>query len=353
MNSKVKVLIVDDSALVRKIFTDIINNDPSLEVVGIAQNGIIANRKIEELKPDIITLDLEMPELDGFGVLEEMIKKNLQSKVLMVSGLTRQGAQTTIKALEMGAVDFIEKPSGRTVDLKEISDSLLNKLHEIAKIDSRKITKRLLKKIPTEPIIKTNRTKDIPKVFIAIGISTGGPQALKEIFQDPAIPDDCAYLVVQHMPPEFTGPFSERLNQISKIHIKEAENNEPILIGSGYIAPGHSHLEIEFRQSKPYIKLSQTGKVSGHMPSADVLFNSIARSCAKDTIALIMTGMGRDGAEGINKINNLGGQTIAQDKESSVVFGMNKEAIELGAIKKVVSLKDIPVTLNSLLTKIR
>ncbi|GMT49122.1 MAG: chemotaxis response regulator protein-glutamate methylesterase [bacterium] len=350
MEKKIKVLVVDDSALVRKIFSDIVNEDPSLELVGIAQNGVIALRKIQELNPDIVTLDVEMPELDGFGVLKAMVGKRLQSKVIMVSGVTKEGAESTLKALEMGALDFIPKPSGRMNDLKVLSESLLAKIHAIAHIDMAQITRRVYKSYePPQTKLEPGISGVIPRRIVAIGTSTGGPQALKDVFHDEALPGDCAYLVVQHMPGEFTRPFSERLNEISKLNVKEAEHGEKILSGWVYIAPGHSHLEINYRQRQPYAKLSQSGKVSGHQPSIDVLFMSVAKNCGKDVVAVIMTGMGRDGSKGIKTIQEMGGYTIAQDKESSIVFGMNREAIDIGAINDVVPLREIPTAIQSIL----
>ncbi len=348
MDNPIKVLIVDDSALVRKIFSDIINQDPALEVVGIAQNGKIALRKMEALHPDIVTLDVQMPELDGFGVLKEMISKQCNSKAIMVSGLTSEGADTTLKALELGAVDFIAKPSSRSSDLKELSESLITKIHEIAKVDVKNI--KPVNKIE-KPITKIVSTGKIPKKIVAIGTSTGGPNALKELFQDSCLPEDCAYLIVQHMPREFTGPFADRLNQISKIRVKEAKDKDPILTGWAYLAPGDSHLQIEFFNNIPYTRLSQTGKVCGHQPSIDVLFYSVAKWCSRSSVAVIMTGMGRDGAMGIREIREKGGDTIAQDKDTSVVYGMNKEAIDIGAINKIVPLKDIPSTIQSSLNQ--
>ncbi len=351
MGKKIKVLVVDDSALVRKIFSDIITEAPTLDLVGIAQNGVIALRKIEEFRPDIVTLDVEMPKLDGFGVLKEMIAKGLQSRVIMVSGVTKEGAESTLKALEMGALDFIAKPSGRMSDLKILSDLLLAKIHAIAHIDMTQITRAIHKPYETSENkkLKSGGSGGVPERIIAIGTSTGGPQALKDVFHDEALPEDSAYLVVQHMPAEFTSPFSERLNQISKLTVKEAEQDEKIVSGWVYVAPGHSHLEIIYRQRQPYVKLSQTGKVSGHQPSIDVLFMSVAKHCGKDAVAVIMTGMGRDGSKGIKAIKEMGGYTIAQDKESSIVFGMNREAISLGAIKDVVPLKEIPSAIQSIL----
>lgn len=341
--NKIKVLIVDDSALVRKVFSDILSSDSNIEVIGIAQNGKIAMRKIEELKPDIITLDVEMPELDGFGVLQEIYHNNLKVKVIMVSGATTEGAKTTIKALERGAVDFIAKPSPRANDLKELSDRLLDRIHTVAKIDFKKVARRVkFEDMAVKPVTKTIIQGDIPNKFVAIGTSTGGPQALKEIFENDDLPENCAYLIVQHMPAEFTPPFAERLNQISKLRVKEASDNDEVVTGWVYLAPGHSHMEIKFKGPKPYIKLNKGEKVSGHRPSIDVLFKSIASSCANKTLAVIMTGMGRDGALGIKAIKEKGGTTLAQDKESSVVFGMNKEAIELGGINEVTPLREIP-----------
>ncbi|MDH5681386.1 MAG: chemotaxis response regulator protein-glutamate methylesterase [Spirochaetota bacterium] len=354
MSNKIKVLIVDDSALVRKIFSDIIDKDPALEVVGIAQNGTIALRKMEELNPDIVTLDIEMPHLDGFGVLKEIVAKGYNAKVIMVSGLTLEGAQTTLKALELGAIDFITKPSGRSGELQGLSEALIGKIHEIAKVDISKFHReRKVTEVPADrPVKKIISSSDVPKKFVAIGTSTGGPQALKEVFMSGELPEDCAVLIVQHMPAEFTGPFAERLNHVSKLRVTEAKNNDPIQTGWAYVAPGHSHLEIAFQNGKPHIKLYQSEKVSGHMPSIDVLFRSVAKTCAKSTVAVIMTGMGRDGADGIKQIKLGGGRTLAQDKESSVVFGMNKEAIDIGAIEQVTPLREIAGSVNALVSKL-
>ncbi len=348
MNNKIKVLIIDDSALVRKIFTNIIESDHSLEVLGSAPNGKIGLRKIVDLNPDIVTLDIEMPELDGFGVLDSLSKMQIKPKIIMVSSLTEEGAETTFKALEMGAVDFITKPSARSNDLNELSASLLKKIQTIANIDSRVIVfkSNIVQPVLETPIKKVITSSTIPTNIIAIGTSTGGPQALKEIFSNPNLPVNAAYLIVQHMPAEFTKPFAHRLNQLSKINVNEAENNDQIIAGKAYLAPGHSHLEIIERNNNYYTKLSQTDKVSGHRPSIDVLFNSVANVCSKRTVAVIMTGMGRDGASGMKNIFDKGGKTISQDKDSSVVFGMNKEAIQLGGIQKIVCLRDIPQTIN-------
>jgi len=287
--------------------------------------------------------------LDGFGVLKELMSMEHKGKVIMVSGLTRDGATTTLKALEMGAVDFIEKPSGRSGDLKELSESLHAKIQAISKIEAPQ-KRNYVEPVTFNPVLKTTIAEAVPHQYIAIGTSTGGPNALKDVFQDNSLPEECAYLIVQHMPKAFTLPFAERLNFVSKIFVKEAEDNEPIVTGHAYLAPGDAHLEIEYRQNRPYIKLTRSGKVSGHQPSIDVLFHSMAKNCGRKTIAVIMTGMGRDGAAGIKAIRDNGGQTIAQDQNSSVVFGMNREAISLGGIEKVVPLKEIPATINTALS---
>ncbi len=343
MDKKVKVMIADDSPLARKIFKDIINSEPAFEVIATANNGKIALSRAKVLKPNILILDIAMPEVDGFEVLKEIVKNKYDIKVLMISGLAGEGASLVLKALDMGALDFISKPSGKSINLIELSEVLKEKIYAIAEADVKKIKRgyKVLKPIKKH-IHKVAKTSSIPKQIIVFGTSTGGPNALKDVFQDNNLPEDCAYLIVQHMPKEFTGLFAERLNQVSKILMSEAKNKEPILAGRGYIASGDSHLEVEFVNGVPYTKLFKSEKVSGHMPSIDVLFDSVARNCANNSIAIIMTGMGSDGASGIEAIHKNGGKTIAQDKKSSVVFGMNKEAIKKGAIDNVVPLEKIP-----------
>ncbi len=339
--SEIKVLIVDDSLLTRKVLSGIIKKTPELVLAGTANDGKYALAKIPFLKPDIITLDVNMPKLDGIATLQEIMRR-FPMPVIMVSAVTKQAATETITALEAGAVDFITKPESDK-DIEKIENLLVEKIKAATKfkinaVKPREKVDRI--RVFDAPQIRVDTTKKFANKVVAIGISTGGPKALKEIFiknLDPSL----AILVVQHMPDTFTGAFAARLNQISNLNIKEAEDNDPIIEGHVYIAPGHSHMEIRKLNGNFYIKLTTGEKVSGHKPSADVLFKSAAQSFGNKSVAVIMTGMGRDGADGTVEIKNKHGFTIAQDDKTSVVFGMNKEAISLGSIDFVLPLDEI------------
>lgn len=342
MSNDIKVLVVDDSLLTRKVLSDIIRNTPGLKLAGTANDGKFALAKIPFLKPDVITLDVNMPKLDGIATLQEIMKR-FPKPVIMVSAVTKEAASETIAALEAGAVDFITKPDSDK-DIEKIKKLLIEKIKAASryKLDAVKPTGKIEPvKIFETPQIHVDTTRNFAKKVVAIGISTGGPKALKEVFVNNNLNQSLSILIVQHMPDTFTGAFATRLNQISNLNIKEAENNDPILEGHVYIAPGHSHMAIEMKSGKPHIKLYTGPKVSGHMPSVDVLFNSVANVFKSKAIGVIMTGMGRDGADGTVEIKNKMGYTISQDEKTSVVFGMNREAINLGSIDKIVPLEKI------------
>ena len=345
MSNKIKVMIVDDSLMTRKVLKDIIEEDPELELVGSASDGKYAIMKIAGLKPDIVTLDVVMPDMDGLSALEK-IMEIYPTKVIMLSSLTTEGAEATLKALELGAVDFIAKPSSASKDLQELKTQLILKIKALSTGKVRKPASSAISKL-NSVIDRVKQEKDYSKSnlfaknFCAIGISTGGPNALKEMFVND-MPTDLAYLIVQHMPASFTPLLASRLNSLSNIDFKEAEDGLPVYQGCGYVAPGDKHLEIINISGKPHIKVHMGEKVSGHRPSADVLFRSFAKLYGNNTIAIIMTGMGRDGADGIKELKDKGAKTVAQDGDSSVVFGMNKEAIKLGAIDNVLPLQEIP-----------
>ena len=344
MSDKIKVLVVDDSPLVRKIITDMLIKDPQIEIVGTAENGKVAISKNDELDPDIITLDIEMPIMDGLTALREIIKNN-PKPVIMMSVLTQHGAEATFKALDYGAVDFIPKPSSvisLTVD--DISDLLRSKVKSVYKsnFNFSKSFPSLNEGNEDLPLEKKKLpAKNKSPMIVGIGTSTGGPSALMNVFKK--FPDDfpSPVVVVQHMPEGFTKAFSERLNDNSCLNVTEAEDGTKVLPGCAYIAPGDSHMVIEKSIIGRTIKLNNRDKVSGHRPSIDVLFDSLADNFCNETIAVIMTGMGRDGAKGIHRIKDGGGYTIAQDEESSVVFGMNRVAVEEGAIDDIIPLIDI------------
>jgi len=342
MLEKIKVLVVDDSALVRKIITDILESDPEISVIGTANNGKTAIFRAQELNPDIITMDIEMPIMDGLSALKYIIENN-PKPVIMMSVLTQHGADATFKALEIGAVDFIPKPSTAvSLSINDIADLLISKVKSVikSKITISKKTK-VIQKNNLNSLSTLISTKTSSLKVVGIGTSTGGPSALIDVFKGFPKNFPSPVLVVQHMPEGFTRAFSERLNGISNLNVKEAEDGDIVLPGCAFVAPGHSHIVLERKMSENIIRLSKGEKVSGHRPSIDVMFNSLAEIYKKNIVATIMTGMGRDGATGIGQIKNLGGYTIAQNEESSVVYGMNRVAVEERAINAVVPLHEI------------
>jgi two-component system chemotaxis response regulator CheB len=330
---QIKVLVVDDSSLVRKVVTDILTQDPEIRVVGTANNGKMAIEMTQELDPDVITMDIEMPVLDGLAALGHIM--SIKPKpVVMLSVLTEHGAEATFKALELGAVDFILKPSSLlSASVDEINAQLIKKVKAAAS------TKNFEK--TAEPARVKLEARAVSDKIVVIGTSTGGPSALINIFR--SIPENfpSPVLVVQHMPEGFTTAFSRRLDDNSSLNVKEAEHGDDVLPGRAYIAPGHSHMAVEKKGSGYSIKIFQGDRVSGHMPSIDVLFSSIAENVGSNAVGIIMTGMGRDGAEGLKRIRQAGGHTIAQDEGTSVVYGMNRVAVELGAVNEIVPLAEI------------
>lgn len=339
---KIKVLVIDDSALIRSILKEIINSQPDMEVVGAAPDPIVAREMIKELTPDVLTLDVEMPKMDGLNFLEKLMRLH-PIPVVMVSTHTERGSEVTFRALELGAVDFVTKPR------LDISQGMLEYKHEITdKI--RAAAKAKIKK-PASLNISKSLTADavLPSVsnavsstekIIIIGASTGGTEAIKEVLIQ--MPADCpAIVVTQHMPEAFTKSFAERLNNICKIAVKEAEHNERILPGHAYIAPGHSHLLIKRSGTNYVTELSQAPPVNRHRPSVDVLFRSAANFAGNNAIGVILTGMGKDGAQGMLEMKQAGAYNIAQDEASCVVYGMPKEAVAAGGVDEIVSLPNI------------
>ncbi|MCK9216528.1 MAG: chemotaxis response regulator protein-glutamate methylesterase [Firmicutes bacterium] len=344
ISKKIKVLVVDDSALIRKILTDILKTDSQIDVVGTAKNGKECIEKTLLLKPDVITLDLEMPLMNGLIVLEELKKTNYFPVVIILSGLSTKGAESTIKALELGAADFVTKPKG--MFLKENIDLIKNEI--LSKIKSLAKSSFIYKPAETDPLQDISSKKSLLyaksssiKYFIGIGTSTGGPKALQDLICRLPIDIPAAIFIVQHMPPGFTKSLAKRLDGLSKISVKEAENGEIVKQGYAYIAPGEYHMEIINRNGGYEIKTNQKPLVSGHRPSVNVMMESLADLGSNNIIAVIMTGMGTDGTIGIKKIKEAGGKTIAQNEETSVIYGMPKSAIQAGVIDIVLSLEDI------------
>jgi two-component system chemotaxis response regulator CheB len=342
----IKVLVVDDSAFMRKIISDIINSDPELTVIGTAANGIECLAKITQLNPDLVTLDIEMPVMDGLTTLRKIMKVS-PLPVLMVSSLTKKGAEQTINALNWGAVDFITKPSPDAVtNIDLVKSDLLRKIRTIAG------TRNKLPKLYSNPnIAKPTSTSYASPVIgrllnklVLMGTSTGGPRALHQVL--PGLPAnlDAGILIVQHMPPGFTKSLAERLDSISKIKVKEAEQGEEVRPGCAYIAPGDYHLTVSHKKTanrELLINLSKAEPLRGHRPSVDVMLDSVAAEFRSQMVCVIMTGMGQDGSQGIINIKNRGGKIIAQDQSTSIIYGMPRAAVETGKVDKVVPLPQI------------
>lgn len=341
MNKKIKVLIVDDSAFMRKVVKDILEEDELITVVGTARDGFDALKKVQLVKPDIVTLDVEMPRKNGLQTLRELMEKE-PIPVIMLSSLTKEGAEITLEALELGAVDFIAKPTNiYNNTFENLKFELKNK---IKKLISSKIIRRTRPeqlKLAYKPEQIKITTKDLGYI-VAIGTSTGGPSALKELLVQ--FPEDipASFLIVQHMPPNFTKSLAERLNNICEINVKEADNNDKLEQGWAYIAPGDYHLRLEKHNNQYFTNIKQDSFVNAHRPSVDVLFDSIARNYTEKVFSIILTGMGKDGSEGLKKINNnIKALNIAQNEKTCVVYGMPKAALNTGKIDLELPVQEI------------
>lgn len=330
----IRVMIVDDSPLVRKIATDILAEDPAIEVVATAAQAEFALSKLERERPDVITMDMEMPGMGGLEAIREVMRR-LPTPIIVLSAHARRGAELTLQALEAGAVDFIPKPTGSlSGGLDAVARELVEKIKSASgiRLQPRSVNPP---QAPGNPA-RTLRTPPLPKpprgrrghhALVAIGTSTGGPVALKTLLSGLPEHFPLPIVVVQHMPPVFTRAFAERLNSSCPLQVKEAEDGDPIIPGRALIAPGDQHMIVHRFAGEPKVSLNQREPVSGHRPSVDVLMHSVAREYGGCAIGVIMTGMGRDGADGIRELHRNGGYILAQDKESSVVFGMNREVI--------------------------
>ncbi|MBI9073625.1 MAG: chemotaxis response regulator protein-glutamate methylesterase [Melioribacteraceae bacterium] len=347
--SKVNILIVDDSAFMRKSLSIMLSSEPDFEIVGTAQNGLEGYELACKLKPDIVTLDIEMPVMDGLSALKK-IMKDAPTSVIMVSSLTTEGADSTLKALELGAVDFISKEmSFVSINIKNIKEDLIKKIKAIHR---QKVFKRTLTSLRSKQGAaprQTGKLRSLPRQnysAIALGISTGGPLSLQKVIPKLKADINCPIFIVQHMPPKFTKSLSDRLDSMSKLKVKEAENNELVKKGVVYIAPGGFHMTLNKSGSGISIKIDENPASTLHRPSVNVMMNSVVSHYGKKTLGIIMTGMGKDGLEGIIKLKELGGYTIAQDEESCVVYGMPKAIVDAGMADVVVSLEKISETIN-------
>ncbi|HEY3590905.1 MAG TPA: chemotaxis response regulator protein-glutamate methylesterase [Buttiauxella sp.] len=330
---KIKVLCVDDSALIRNIMSDIVNQQPDMEMVATAPDPIIARDLVKRFNPDVLTLDVEMPRMDGLDFLERLMRLR-PMPVIMISSLTSKGSEITLSALEMGAVDFVTKPQmGLKEGMTQYSELITEKIRIASKAQVHRRERHQLPKIISSPLVGSE------KIF-AIGSSTGGTEALRQVLT--LLPRTCPGVVIaQHMPPGFTRSFAERLDKICEIAVKEAEDGDRVLPGHAYIAPGAKHMELVRSGANYNVRLSDSPPVNRHRPSVDVLFKSVALSAGKNAVGSILTGMGNDGAHGLLDMRKAGAHTLAQSEKSCVVFGMPREAIALGAAVEVVDLCDM------------
>jgi len=340
-NTKIKVLIVDDSALIRSVMSEIVGSQPDMEVVGVAPDPLVARDLIKQTNPDVLTLDVEMPKMDGLDFLEKLMRLR-PMPVIMVSSLTERGSEITLRALELGAVDFVTKPKlSIQSGMREYTDLIADKIRAAAKaqVKPRRIAPSPVHGEHGLPLIRNPLTSS--EKLIIIGASTGGTEAIKEFLMQ--MPSDCpGILITQHMPEGFTRSFAKRLDGICKIAVREAESGERILPGHAFIAPGHSHLMLARSGANYVTQLDQGPPVNRHRPSVDVLFHSAAVCAGKNAVGVILTGMGKDGAQGMLEMKNAGAYNFAQDEASCVVFGMPREAIAIGAAHEVGALNALP-----------
>ncbi|MFP7494064.1 chemotaxis response regulator protein-glutamate methylesterase [Terribacillus saccharophilus] len=342
MVKKIRVLVVDDSAFMRKIISDLLNSDDRLEVIGTARNGKDGLSQITQLKPDVVTMDVEMPIMNGIDALKEIMQRQ-PLPVVMLSSLTKQGADMTIHAMSLGAVDFIAKPSGSiSLDLDKVRDELVAKV--VAAAASRLSVRQQVKAADVKVTVKAPAArKRADCSLVAIGTSTGGPRALQEVIGKLPATLAAPVVVVQHMPVGFTKSLAERLNSLSPIRVKEAQHNETLRNGTVYIAPGGHHLTIEQADSRLIAKLTMEDPVSGHRPSVDRMFESISLLQNVDVCTVIMTGMGADGTNGLRKIRDRISSvySIGESAETCVVYGMPRAAAEAGLLHHVCPVQSI------------
>ena len=353
---RIRVLIVDDSALVRSLLSDILSADRSIEVVGVAGDAHVAREKIKLLNPDVLTLDVEMPKMDGITFLRNLMRLR-PMPVVMVSSLTERGADVTLDALALGAVDYLSKPKiDLAATLKDYSEELIEKIKAAAKASVRALDPRRAAAIALRPA--HNADAVLPKArppkqlrttdrIIAIGASTGGTEAIKDVLMR-LPPDSPGVVIAQHIPKAFSTPFARRMNDCSQVTVCEAEDGQQVLAGHAYIAPGDRHLMVVRDGSRYVCRLDDGVPVNRHKPSVDVLFRAVAQNAGANAIGVLLTGMGKDGARGLKEMLDAGSLTIAQDEATSVVWGMPGEAVSLGAAQHVLPLDSVAAKILSL-----
>ena len=347
---KIKVLIVDDSALIRSVLREIIISQPDMEVVGVAPDPLVAREMIRQTNPDVLTLDVEMPKMDGLDFLEKLMRLR-PMPVVMVSSLTEKGSEITMRALELGAVDFVAKPKMAIQSgMLEYADMIADKIRAASKARVRARTATPGNNVGAPASVPAMRHFSSSEKLIIVGASTGGTEAIKEFLI--RMPPDCpGILIVQHMPEGFTRSFAQRLDSLCGISVKESVGGERILPGHAYLAPGHSHLELVRSGANYMTKLNQDPPVNRHRPSVDVLFHSAAVHAGKNAVGVILTGMGKDGALGMLEMKQAGAHNFAQNEATSVVYGMPREAVAVGAVHEVGALTDLPRMVLEFMTK--
>lgn len=369
--SKIKVLIVDDSALVRQMMEEMLSSDPELEVVGTASDPYDAREKVKQLKPDVLTLDVEMPRMDGVTFLKNLMRLH-PLPVVMVSTLTEKGADITFEALELGAIDFVTKPK---IDLahtfEKYEKEICRKVKVASKVSKTQLVKhyeRYAQNLDHKPAVLSRPTLGSPVAqkysadavvakkaptttvsagnqIIALGASTGGTEAIKEVLETPAI------VITQHIPAAFSLPFAKRMDSVSEMTVHQAEDGQEILAGHVYIAPGDRHLLVEKSGHKYVCRLNDGPPVNRHKPSVDVMFRTVVQNVGKNAVGVLLTGMGADGAKGMKELQEIGVKTIAQDEKTSVVWGMPGEAVKLGAADYILPLEKISAQVLELVKK--
>lgn len=339
----IKVLIIDDSAMIRKVFEQELSKDPEIEVVGTAPDPIVGRDKIVYLKPDVITLDIEMPRMDGLTFLGKLMQ-HYPIPVVVVSSLAKKGGDVALKAMELGAVEVLSKP-GSAYSVGDMSEQLIEKVKAASKVKVYKRTEQpqVLTREQTSSMVASMAVKTTNKI-IAIGASTGGTEALREVIS--RLPANAPpVVVVQHMPQNFTKAFADRLNSICQVQVKEAVDGEYLATGKVLIAPGNQHMEIRRSGINYYVTLFDGPMMFHQRPAVEILFNSVAKYAGQNAVGAILTGMGKDGAQGLLNMRQAGANTIAQDERTSIVFGMPKEAIDIGAAQVIKPLQSIAQTL--------
>ncbi|MFO7597883.1 MAG: chemotaxis response regulator protein-glutamate methylesterase [Desulfocurvibacter africanus] len=348
----IRVVVIDDSAFMRKAISTMLAKDPEIQVVGTAHNGNEGIERIRELDPDVVTLDIEMPVMDGLTALRRIMME-MPRPVIMVSSLTTEGAEATLKAMELGAVDFISKELSKvSLDIIKIEADLQKKVKAVAK-------RKLRHRTPLRPMPRSAESHLRERIaaiggrpvrdIVAIGVSTGGPPAVQKVLSSLPVDFPAAVLIAQHMPPAFTGPFAKRLDNVCAISVKEAEDGEPLKPGTVYIAPGGKHLKITQRGTKLDVVVSPDPAGALYKPSVNVLISSVAETLGRRALGVILTGMGNDGLEGIRELKARGGRVLAQNDATCVVYGMPKAIVDAGLADRILGIDEMgPAIISSL-----